>query len=100
MLDRLTVLFRPGRPRRFDVAAAPADVLMQSAVVLRSLGATVARLDLEAGTLEARLALGGVLRVRAEGDDDESHVAIDVDGRDWGGVARVLAHELAEGTRG
>jgi hypothetical protein len=99
MLDRLAELLRwPRRLRRVDVDAAPADVLMQSSFVLRGLGATVARLDLDAGTLEARLAVGGVLRVHARGDDDaRSHVAIDVRGRDWGGVARVLARELAHG---
>jgi len=34
--------------------------------------------------------------LRAEADDDRSHVAIDVQGRDWGGVARVLARELTQ----
>jgi hypothetical protein len=99
MLDRLADLLRwPGRVRRFDVDAAPADVLMQSSLVLRGLGATVARLDLDAGTLEARLAVGAVLRLRAEGDDGaRSHVAIDIEGRDFRGVARVLARELAHG---
>src|SRR6266513_1541067 len=99
MLDRLAdLLLWSGRVRRFDVDAAPADVLMQSSLVLRGLGATLARLDLEGGTLEARLVVGGVLRVRAEADDDQrSHVAIDVEGRDWGGVARVLARELSQG---
>jgi hypothetical protein len=99
MLDRLADVLRwPHRVRRVDVDAAPADVLMQSSFVLRGLGATVARLDLEAGTLEARLAVGGLLCVRADGDDGaRSHVAIDVQGRDWGGVARVLARELAHG---
>src|ERR671923_231630 len=43
MLDRLAVLFRRGRLRRFDVAGPPADVLLQSAVVLRGVGAAVTR---------------------------------------------------------
>lgn len=97
MLDRLAhLLRRPPRARHLDVDAAPADVLMQSSLVLRGLGATLARVDLDGGTLEARLAVGSVLRVRAEADDQRSHVAIEVDGRDWGGVARVLARELAQ----
>ncbi len=80
MLDRLAdLLLWSGRVRRFDVDAAPADVLLQSSLVLRGLGASLARLDLDAGTLEARLAVGGVLRVHAEADADmRSHVAIDV----------------------
>jgi hypothetical protein len=98
MLERLAdLLFWPGRVRRFEVGAAPADVLMQSSLVLRGLGVAISRLDLDAGTLEARLTAGGVLRLRAQADDDRSHVAIDVDGRDWGGVARLLARELAGG---
>ena len=78
MLDRLADLLPwSGRVRRFDVDAAPADVLLQSSLVLRGLGASLARLDLDAGTLEARLAVGGVLRVHAEADADmRSHVAI------------------------
>ena len=83
--------------RRFDVGAAPADVLMQGSLVLRGLGAAISRLDLDTGTLEARLAVGGILRLSAEADTDRSHVAIDVRGRDWGGVARVLARELGHG---
>ena len=98
MLERLADLLPwSGRVRRFEVDAAPADVLMQSSLVLRGLGAAISRLDLDSGTLEARLAVGGVLRLRAEADDDRSRVAIDVQGRDWGGVARVLARELAQG---
>ena len=98
MLDRLAdIILRPGRVRRFEVGAAPADVLMQGSLVLRGLGAAISRLDLDTGTLEARLAVGAVLRLSAEADADHSHVAIDVQGRDWGGVARVLARELADG---
>lgn len=98
MLDRLADLLPwTGRVRRFDVGAAPADVLMQGTLVLRGLGAAISRLDLDTGTLEARLAVGGVLHLSAQADDDRSHVAIDVRGRDWGGVARVLARELAHG---
>ena len=97
MLARLIdVLRRPGRVRRFDVGAAPADVLMQGSFVLRGLGAAISRLDLDGGTLEARLAVGGVLHLRAEAADDRSRVAIDVQGRDRDGVARVLARELAQ----
>jgi hypothetical protein len=98
MLDRLAdIILWPGRVRRFDVGAAPADVLMQGSLVLRGLGAAISRLDLDTGTLEARLAVGGLLRLSAAADADHSHVAIDVQGRDWGGVARVLARELAHG---
>jgi hypothetical protein len=98
MLDRLTdLLLWPRRVRRFDVATLPADVLMQSALVLRGLEVAVSRLDLEAGTLEARLAAGGVLRLSASAEGDGSRVAIDVEGRDRGGVARLLARELASG---
>jgi hypothetical protein len=99
MLERLAdLLVWPGRVRPFEVDAAPADVLLQSSLVLRGLGASVARLDLDSGTLEARLAAGGVLHVRALADTDvRSRVAIDVEGRDRGGVARVLARELAQG---
>jgi hypothetical protein len=98
MLDQLAGLLRGrGRARRLDLAAAPADVLLQSAVVLRSLGAAVTRLDLDGGTLEARLLAGALLHVRAEAEADVSRVAIDVQGRDWLGAARVLARELAHG---
>ena len=97
MLERLADLLRPGRVRRVDVDAVPADVLMQSSLVLRGLGATLARMDLDGGTLEARLAVGGILHLRAEPDEQRSRVAIDVDGRDWGGVAGILARELAHG---
>ena len=98
MLDRLAdLLLWPGRVRRFAVATAPADVLMQSSLVLRGLGAGISRLDLDAGTLEARLAVGGLLRLRAEPQGEGSHVVIDVEGRDWGGAARVLASELERG---
>lgn len=99
MLERVADLLRwSGRGRRLAVGAVPADVLMQSSLVLRGLGAAISRLDLDAGTLEARLAVGGILRVRAEAaDDDKSRVAIEVEGRDWAGVARVLARELAHG---
>ena len=98
MLNRLAELLRrPGRVRRFEVPTAPVDVLMQSSLVLRGLGVAIRRLDVDAGTLEARLAVGGVLRLRASAEADGSRVAIDVDGRDWGGVARLLARELASG---
>src|SRR5262249_10829537 len=98
MLDRLPhPLPWAGRLPRVDVGAAQADVLMQSSLVLRGLGAAISRLDLDSGTLEARLAVGGVLRLRAEADDDRSRVAIDVQGRDCDGVARRLARELVQG---
>jgi hypothetical protein len=85
------------RHRRLDVAVAPADVLLQSAIVLRNVGASVARLDLDAGTLEAYLATGGMLRLRAEAAAEVSRVAIDVDRMDWAGVGRLLARELKRG---
>jgi hypothetical protein len=97
MLAQLADLLRGRAGRRLDVATVPADVLMQASLVLRGLGATVARLDLDAGTLEARLTAGAVLRLSAEPDGDGSRVEVTVDGRDWGGVARTLAHELARG---
>ena len=82
MLNRVAELLRwPGRVRRFEVPTAPVDVLMQSSLVLRGLGVAIRRLDVDAGTLEARLAVGGVLRLRASAEGDGSRVAIDVDGR-------------------
>jgi hypothetical protein len=97
MLAELADLLRGHAGRRLDVAALPADVLMHASLVLRGLGAAVARLDLDAGTLEARLAVGGGrLRLSAVARGDGSRVEIAVDGRDWGGVARALARELAE----
>src|SRR5262249_1789224 len=98
MLDRLAHLLPwSGRVRLFDVGAAPADVLMQSSLVLRGLGAAISRLDLDSGTLEAPLAVGGVLRLRAEADDDRSWAAIEVEGGDWEGAARRVARELVRG---
>ena len=97
MLAQLAELFRGRAGRRLDVAAVPPDVLLHASLVLRGLGAAVTRLDLDGGTLEARPGAGGVLRLRAEPEGDGSRVAIEMDGRDWGGVARVLAHELARG---
>jgi hypothetical protein len=97
MLARLGRLLTGSRCRRLDVGAEPADVLMQSALVLRGLQATVARLDLEAGTLEARLRMGGILRLRADAAGEVSRVAIDVDGTDWAGVSQTLARELSRG---
>jgi hypothetical protein len=97
VLGLLADLFAGRGRRRLDLATAPADVLLQAAIVLRSLGAAVTRLDLDAGTLEARLAAGGLLRLAAEPEADGSRVAIDVEGRDRGGVARLLARELARG---
>jgi hypothetical protein len=97
MLARLAGLLGRRAGRRLDVAAAPPDVLVHASLVLRGLGAAVARLDLDAGTLEARLAAGGRLRLSAEPEAEGSRVAITVDGRDRGRVARTLAHELARG---
>lgn len=96
MLARLADLLWPrARALRLHVAAEPGDVLLQSGLVLRTLGAAVARLDVEAGTLEARLPARRRLHLLAEPEADGSRVTIDVDGRDWGGVARTLARELA-----
>ncbi|HEV8471490.1 MAG TPA: hypothetical protein VGR82_01830 [Methylomirabilota bacterium] len=97
MLDLLAGLLTGRGRARVDVATAPADVLLQSAIVLRNLGAIIARLDLDEGTLEARLATGAPLRLRAAADGGGSRVAIAVDGRDWAGVARTLARELERG---
>ncbi len=97
MLARLADLLRGRAGRRLDVATAPPDVLLQGSLVLKGLGASVARLDLDAGTLEARLAEGGRLRLSAEPEAAGSRVEITVDGRDWAGVARALAAELARG---
>ena len=85
------------RGRTLWLASVPADVLLQSSIVLRGLGVSIRRLDLDAGTLEAELLAGARLRVRAESEADGSRVAIDVAGRDWLGIARVLARELEHG---
>jgi len=98
MLDQLAgLLTGRARGRTLDLTTAPPDVLLQSAIVLRSLEAAVTRLDLDTGALEARLAAGGLLRLRAEPAGDGSRVVIEVAGRDWGGVARLLARELEHG---
>jgi len=98
MLDQLAALLTGrARGRTLDLTTAPPDVLLQSAIVLRSLEAAVTRLDLDTGALEARLAAGGLLRLRAEPAGDGSRVVIEVAGRDWGGVARLLARELEQG---
>jgi hypothetical protein len=47
------------------VAAEPDTALLSSAATLRRLGARITRYDNEAGTLEARLAPAGVVRVHA-----------------------------------
>jgi hypothetical protein len=98
MLARLAVLLWPrARSTRLHVASEPADVLLQSGIVLRTLGAAVARLDVEAGTLEARLAGRRRLYLLAEPEAEGSRVTIDVDGRDRDGVSRLLARELEKG---
>ena len=79
------------------VNTAPADVLLQSAAVLRHFGARVLRCDVEDGTLEARLAAGARLKLSAVEEATGSRVMLETDGADWHGVARTLATELARG---
>jgi hypothetical protein len=82
------------RVRRLTVGTAPADVLLQSAAVLRHFGARVLRYDMDDGTLEARLAAGARLRLAAVEETDGTRVTLETAGADWHGVARTLASEL------
>ena len=52
-------------PSAIVVAAEPDAALLSSAAALRRLGARITRYDADSGTLEARLAPAGVVRVRA-----------------------------------
>jgi hypothetical protein len=85
------------RVRRVSVTTVPADVLLQSVAVLRHVGARVVRCDVEDGTLEARLVAGARLRLSASEEAAGSRVTLEMEGADWHGVARTLAHELAHG---
>ena len=96
MASLLRWLRRP-RVRRLSVTIAPSDVLLQSVMVLRELGARVVRCDVEEGTLEARLAAGTRLRLAASAEAAGSRVTLETDGADWHGVTRTLQHELARG---
>src|SRR5256885_2138111 len=97
MLDQLAgLLTGRARGRTLDLAAAPPDVLMQSAIVLRSLDAAVTRLDLDTGALEARLAPGGLLRLRAEPAGSPARRRP----RGPGGAGRVLSPAPARGVAG
>lgn len=86
---------RRGRVRCVRVTALPPDVLLQSVAVLRHFGARVVRCDVEAGTLEARLAAGARLTLAAVEETAGSRVTLETRGADWHGVARTLARELA-----
>jgi hypothetical protein len=96
-MPALLAWLRRRRTRRLHVAAAPADVLLQSVAVLRHFGARVLRCDVEDGTLEARLAAGARLTVAAMEDGAGSRVTVETDGADWHGVGRTLESELARG---
>jgi|SRR5690349_7529887 len=85
------------RVRRLTVGTAAADVLLQSAAVLRHFGARVLRYDVDDGTLEARLTAGARLRLAAVEETDGTRVTLETDGADWHGVARTLASELTRG---
>ena len=85
------------RVRRLTVSTAPADVLLQSAAVLRHFGARVVRYEMDDGTLEARLAAGARLRLAAVEEADGTRITLETDGADWRGVARALAIELTRG---
>lgn len=52
------------------IAADPDVALLSSAAALRRLGAKITRYDTEAGTLEARVAPAGVVRVHAASDHE------------------------------
>jgi hypothetical protein len=88
---------RRHRVRRVSVTTPPADVLLQSVVVLRHFGARVVRCDVEGGTLEARLAAGARLRLSATEEAAGSRVTVETEGADWHGVGRALESELARG---
>jgi hypothetical protein len=61
------------RPARAVLIAADPDAaLLSSAAALRRLGARITRYDSEAGTLEARVAPAGVVRVRAAAEDERT----------------------------
>lgn len=96
-MPALLAWLRRRRVRRVSVTSAPADVLLQAVSVLRHFGARVVRCDVEDGTLEARLAVGGRLTLSAAEDEAGSRVTVETDGPDWHGVARTLETELARG---
>src|SRR5205809_7423084 len=78
MLDQLAALLTGrARGRTLDLTTAPPDVLLQSAIVLRSLDAAFTRLDLDTGALEARLAAGCLLRLCVAPAGDGSCVVIE-----------------------
>ena len=96
-MARLPGWLRRRRIRRLSVPAAPVDALLQSVAVLRHFGARDLRCDVEAGTLEARLAAGARLTVAAREDAAGSRVTVETDGADWHGVGRTLERELTRG---
>ena len=61
----IVVRWRRREAAAIVVAAEPDVALLSSAAALRRLGARITRYDSEAGTLEARLASAGVVRVHA-----------------------------------
>ena len=79
------------------IAAEPETALLSSAAALRRLGARITRYDTEGGTLEARAATAGVVRVRAIARDGTT-TRLDVQG-DARGVIRRFRDALAAGPR-
>jgi len=60
---------RRGRAATLLVAADPEAALLSSAGALRRLGARITRYDAEAGTLEARVPPGSVVRLSTVAND-------------------------------
>lgn len=98
-MEWLLRLARPG-PRRLRAAAPPDTVLLQAVAVLRAAGARIVRYDVEAGTLEARVApwsIPGTVRLTAEADGAAARVAIASDAPGSRALVRLLERELARG---
>ena len=63
-------VMRRRRGTAIVVAAEPEAALLSSAAALRRLGARITRYDSEAGTLEARVAPAGIVRVQATAEEE------------------------------
>jgi hypothetical protein len=102
MMRWLVRLARPA-PRRLLAPAAPDEVLLQGVTVLRAVGARILRYDVEAGTLEARVApwsIAGVVRLTAVAEGAAARVVIESDAPGSWPLLRLLGRELARGPAG